>query len=148
LSNAFGKKESGRPAGRLVLVPLREPSLGAIVGALAPVPPATLEEHTMEADLARRIAANPKYQELKARRSRFGWLLAILMLIVYYGFILLVAFDKPFLAQRLGAGVTTSGMPIGFGVIVFTIVITGIYVRRANSEYDALSEQVAKEVLK
>jgi uncharacterized membrane protein (DUF485 family) len=102
----------------------------------------------MEADLARRIAANPKYQELKAKRSRFGWLLAILMLIVYYGFILLVAFDKPFLAQRLGAGVTTIGMPFGFGVIVFTIVITGIYVRRANSEYDALSEQVAKEVLK
>jgi uncharacterized membrane protein (DUF485 family) len=101
----------------------------------------------MEADLARRIAANPKYQELKAKRSRFGWLLAILMLIVYYGFILLVAFDKPFLAQRLGAGVTTIGMPIGFGVIVFTIVITGIYVRRANREYDALSEQVAKEVL-
>ena len=102
----------------------------------------------METDLARRIAANPKYQQLKARRSRFGWLLAILMLIVYYGFILLVAFDKPFLAQRLGAGVTTIGMPIGFGVIVFTIVITGIYVRRANREYDALSEQVAKEVLK
>ena len=101
----------------------------------------------METDLARRIAANPKYQQLKARRSRFGWLLAILMLIVYYGFILLVAFDKPFLAHRLGAGVTTIGMPIGFGVIVFTIVITGIYVRRANREYDALSEQVAKEVL-
>jgi uncharacterized membrane protein (DUF485 family) len=102
----------------------------------------------MEVDLARRIAANPSYQQLKARRSRFGWLLAILMLIVYYGFILLVAFDKPFLAQRMGAGVTTIGMPIGFGVIVFTIVITGIYVRRANSEYDALAEQVAKEVLK
>jgi uncharacterized membrane protein (DUF485 family) len=101
----------------------------------------------METDLARRIAANPKYQQLKVRRSRFGWLLAILMLIVYYGFILLVAFDKPFLAQRLGAGVTTIGMPIGFGVIVFTIVITGIYVRRANREYDALSEQIAKEVL-
>ena len=102
----------------------------------------------METDLARRIAVNPSYQQLKARRSRFGWLLAILMLIVYYGFILLVAFDKPFLAQRMGAGVTTIGMPIGFGVIVFTIVITGIYVRRANSEYDALAEQVAKEVLK
>ena len=50
--------------------------------------------------------------------------------------------------ELTGAGVTTIGMPIGFGVIVFTIVITGIYVRRANSEYDALSEQVAKEVLK
>ena len=101
----------------------------------------------METDLARRIAANPKYQQLKARRSRFGWLLAILMLIVYYGFILLVAFDKPFLAQRLGAGVTTIGMPIGFGVIVFPNVNTGNYVPRAHREYDALSEQVAKEVL-
>jgi uncharacterized membrane protein (DUF485 family) len=96
----------------------------------------------MEVDLARRIAANPSYQQLKARRSRFGWLLAILMLIVYYGFILLVAFDKPFLAQRMGAGVTTIGMPIGFGVIVFTIVITGIYVRRANSEFDDLTTRI------
>jgi uncharacterized membrane protein (DUF485 family) len=102
----------------------------------------------MEADLARRIAANPRYQELKAKRSRFGWLLAILMLIVYYGFILLVAFGKPFLAQRLGAGVTTIGMPIGFGVIVFTIVITGIYVRRANSEFDRLTAEIMKEATK
>jgi uncharacterized membrane protein (DUF485 family) len=102
----------------------------------------------METDLAHRIAANPKYQELKSKRTSFGWTLTILMMIVYYGFILLVAFAKPFLAQRLGAGVTTIGMPIGFGVILFTIIITGIYVRRANSEFDALSDQVAREALK
>jgi uncharacterized membrane protein (DUF485 family) len=102
----------------------------------------------MESDLARRISANPLYQELKAKRSRFGWLLAIAMLVVYYGFILLVAFDKPFLAQRLGSGVTTIGMPIGFGVIVFTVVITAIYVRRANAEYDELTERIKKEALK
>jgi uncharacterized membrane protein (DUF485 family) len=102
----------------------------------------------MEADLAQRIARNPKYQELKAKRTRFGWLLTILMLIVYYGFIMLVAFNKPFLAQRLGEGVTTIGMPIGFGVIIFTVLITGIYVRRANREYDALTDAIAKEALK
>lgn len=102
----------------------------------------------MDTDLTRRIAAHPKYQELKAKRTRFGWWLALAMMIVYYGFILLVAFDKPFLATRIGAGVTTIGMPIGLGVIVFTIVITGIYVRRANREYDALTEEVAKAVLK
>ena len=39
-------------------------------------------------------------------------------------------------------------MPIGLGVIVFTIVITGIYVDRANGEYDALTDQIAKEALK
>ena len=102
----------------------------------------------MALDLTARIASNPKYQELKARRSRLGWWLALAMMVVYYGFILLVAFDKPFLATRIGAGVTTIGMPIGLGVIVFTIVITAIYVRRANSEYDALAEQIAKEALK
>ena len=102
----------------------------------------------MDTDLTRRIAAHPKYQELKAKRTSLGWLLALAMMIVYYGFILLVAFNKPFLAQRLGDGVTTIGMPIGLGVIVFTIVITGIYVRRANTEFDRLTDEIAKAVLK
>jgi len=102
----------------------------------------------MDTDLTRRIAAHPKYQELKAKRTSLGWWLALAMMIVYYGFILLVAFNKPFLAQRLGDGVTTIGMPIGLGVIVFTIVITGIYVRRANTEFDRLTDEIAKAVLK
>jgi uncharacterized membrane protein (DUF485 family) len=102
----------------------------------------------MDDDLSRRIAADPSYQQLKARRTRLGWILTIAMLLVYYGFILLVAFAKPFLATRIGEGVTTVGMPLGLAVIVFTIIITGIYVRRANSEFDVLSEQVAKKVLK
>ena len=102
----------------------------------------------MEDDLVRRIASHPRYQELKAKRTSFGMWLTLAMMVVYYGFILLVAFNKPFLATRLGAGVITYAMPIGFGVIVFTIVITAIYVRRANSEYDSLAEQISKAVLK
>jgi len=102
----------------------------------------------MDDDLTARIVNDPRYQELKSRRSRFGWWLTAAMLIVYYGFILLVAFDKPLLATRLGSGVTTIGMPLGLGVIVFTIVITGIYVRRANNEYDDLTDRIAKGVLK
>jgi uncharacterized membrane protein (DUF485 family) len=103
---------------------------------------------SMQADLAQRIAAHPRYQELKAKRTSFGWWLTAAMLAVYYGFILLVAFDKPLLASRIGAGVTTLGMPIGLGVIVFTVVITAFYVRRANSEFDALSEEINRAVLK
>ena len=102
----------------------------------------------MATDLTTRILNDPNYQTLKARRTRFGWSLTIAMLVVYYGFILLVAFDKPFLATRLGAGVTTIGMPIGLAVIVFTVIITAVYVRRANSEYDALTELIAKAALK
>jgi uncharacterized membrane protein (DUF485 family) len=102
---------------------------------------------TMQPDLTARILSDPNYQQLKAKRSRFGWWLTLAMLVVYYGFIVLVAFDKPFLATRLGTGVTTIGMPIGLGVIIFTVVITAIYVRRANSEYDALTERITKAAL-
>jgi len=101
----------------------------------------------MEVDLARRIAAHPKYRELKAKRTSFGWWLTLAMMVVYYGFILLVAFNKEFLAQRIGSGVMTIGIPIGFGVIVFTIVITAIYVKRANREFDELTADIAKAVL-
>lgn len=102
----------------------------------------------MDASLASRIAADPDYQALKSRRSRFGWVLTLAMLIVYYGFILLIAFRKDILAVRIGSGVMTWGIPIGFGVIVFTVLITAIYVRRANGEFDALSETIKQRVLK
>ncbi|MBL8289915.1 MAG: DUF485 domain-containing protein [Rubrivivax sp.] len=102
----------------------------------------------MDDTLVAKVTAHPRYQELKARRTRLGVWLTIAMLVVYYGFILLVAFDKPLLASRIGDGVTTLGMPIGLGVIVFTIVITAIYVRRANSEFDRLSDDINKAVLK
>lgn len=95
-----------------------------------------------------RIKNNPKYKELTSKRSSFGWLLAILMLVVYYGYIALIAFNKPFLAQPIGSGVTTVGIPIGMGVIVFTIIITGIYVRRANDEYDRLTAEILAEETK
>lgn len=95
-----------------------------------------------------RIEANPKYHELKRKRNGFGWMLTVLMLVVYYGYIALIAFNKPFLAQPIGAGVTTLGIPIGMGVIIFTIVITGIYVRRANGEYDRLTAEILKEASK
>ena len=102
----------------------------------------------MDVALANKIASHPKYQELKSKRSSFGWWLTLAMMIVYYGFILLVAFNKPFLTSRLGEGVMTMGIPVGLGVILFTIVITAIYVRRANSEFDVLSEELNKAVLK
>jgi uncharacterized membrane protein (DUF485 family) len=102
----------------------------------------------METPLAERIAADPNYQALKSRRSSFGWSLTIAMLVVYYGFILLIAFEKGLLAARIGDNVITWGIPIGFGVIVFTILITGIYVRRANGEFDELSEKIKEKALK
>ena len=101
----------------------------------------------MEADLVLKIQSNPKYRQLVATRSRLGWILTALMMLVYYGFILLVAFNKELMLTRIGNGVMTLAMPIGLIVIVFTILITGYYVYRANSEFDALTAEICKEVL-
>ncbi len=95
-----------------------------------------------------KIQKHPKYLELRKKRNVFGWGLTLLMMVVYYGYIALIAFDKPFLAQPIGAGVTSLGVPIGLGVIVFTILITALYVRRANSEFDDLTAAILKDVSK
>ena len=95
-----------------------------------------------------KILRDPKYQELQSKRNRLAVILTILMLVVYYGYIALIAFDKEFLAQPIGSGVTTLGIPIGFGVIVFTVLITGIYVRRANGEFDTLTKEILKDASK
>ena len=100
----------------------------------------------MSDPLTEKIERDPTYQKLKAERTRFGWTLTILMLVVYYGFIGLIAFDKELLLTRIGDGVMTWGIPIGFGVIVFTIIITAIYVRRANKRYDAMTEEIVRRV--
>ena len=100
----------------------------------------------MEQDLVQRIKADPDYHTLVRTRSRFGWTLTWAMMIVYYGFTLLVAFNKEFLGTRIGDGVTTWGIPLGLFVILFTILITGIYVRRANSRYDELTAAIRAKV--
>ena len=102
----------------------------------------------MEDELVQKILRNPRYHELKSKRSKFGWWLTLAMMVVYYGFITLVAFDKALLATPLGAGVMTLGIPVGFGVILFTIVITAIYVKRANTEFDELSNELTKAAYK
>ena len=94
-----------------------------------------------------KIHNHPQYAELRRQRNTFGWALTAIMVCVYYGFISLIAFNKPFLAQPLGIVVTTLGVPLGMGVIVFTVLITGIYVRRANKRYDALTRAILKDTM-
>jgi uncharacterized membrane protein (DUF485 family) len=73
------------------------------------------EKSTVTDLLMVKIEANPKYHELRQKRSGFGWQLTARMMVVYYGYIALIAFNKPFLAQPIGAGVTALGIPIGMG---------------------------------
>ena len=92
-----------------------------------------------------KIERDPNYQELVRRRSSLGWMLSLIMLVVYFGFILLVAYAPSFLGAPLGSGVTTIGIPIGLSVIVLAFVLTGLYVRQANSSYDVLVRKIVEE---
>ncbi len=92
------------------------------------------------------ILRSPKFQELARSRSSFGWTLTVVMLVIYYGFILLVAYDKPLLAEKIGSGETTSvGILVGLGVIIAAFLLTLIYVVRANGRYDELTREVKAE---
>lgn len=102
----------------------------------------------MQDPVVARIQRHPKYLALRRKRNLLGVSLTVAMLAVYYGFIALIAFDKPFLAQPLGSGVTSLGVPIGMGVIVFTVIVTAVYVKRANSEFDQLTRDLLKETAK
>jgi uncharacterized membrane protein (DUF485 family) len=90
-----------------------------------------------ESGALERLADDPRYRRLVARRGRLGAVLTAIMLVVYFGFVLLVAFDKPLLARSMSGGATSIGIPVGLGVILLAIVLTGIYVRAANREFDA-----------
>jgi uncharacterized membrane protein (DUF485 family) len=92
------------------------------------------------------ILQSPSFQELVKTRSRFGWILSILMLVIYLGFILLVAFDKPLLAQKIGGGTISLGIVLGLGVILTAFALTAVYVIRANGRYDDLTDQVKREM--
>src|SRR4030095_13183126 len=73
--------------------------------------PGAIEENNMADPVVAKIQANPMYLELRKKRNRIGWFLATLMMVVYYGYIALIAFDKEFLAPPIGNGVTTLGTP-------------------------------------
>lgn len=96
-----------------------------------------------------RIRRNPRFQALVSKRNGYSLIMTVLMLIAYFGYILLIAFDKEGLAVKLGEGMVTSvGIPLGLGVILFTIIITAIYVKRANTEFDTEAAEILKEAQK
>ena len=94
-----------------------------------------------------RIAEDPRYKRLVKRRGRFTWTLTLIMLAAYFGYILLIAFDKEFLARPIADGAVTSvGIPLGLGVILLAILLTGIYVSRASRQFDAEVEALRREI--
>ncbi len=78
---------------------------------------------------------DPRLEAVGAARWRVAIALTIAMMVVYFGFILLVAFNKPLLGVLVAPGLSL-GILLGALVIVAAWALTWIYVRWANTHYD------------
>ena len=92
------------------------------------------------------VLRNATFRRLTTERSSFAWTLSTIMIVVYVGFILLVAFDRGLLATKIGGGTTSLGILLGLGVIVIAFALTGVYVYRANGRYDAMARALTEEL--
>lgn len=101
----------------------------------------------MRQDLVEAVKSHPRYQELVCSRRCFALNLTLAMLAIYYGLILTIAFAPSWLGTPVAPGAaTTIGIPIGIGVILSAIALTGLYVAKANSKFDALTRMIQEDV--
>ncbi len=103
----------------------------------------------MSSEMYERMRVNPKFQELISKRGRFAWTLAFIVLSMFYGFVMVVAFNPAALGQPVSEGsMLTVGVAVELFMFIFFWSLTAVYVKRANSEFDALTQEIVKEAWK
>jgi len=103
----------------------------------------------MSSAMYERMRSNPKFQELVTKRSKFAWTLAAIVLIMFYGFVLVVAFTPASLGKPVSEGsMLTVGVAVELFMFIFFWSLTAVYVRRANTEFDSLTQEIVKEAWK
>ena len=91
------------------------------------------------------VAADPRYCDLVSRRARLGWSLSATIFFAFAGYLMLIAFDKAALGAPIAGGVTSIGIPVGLGLIMFAIALTGLYVAHANRRHDPQMTEILEE---
>jgi uncharacterized membrane protein (DUF485 family) len=92
-----------------------------------------------------KIQETEEFKKFVTKKWTVSLILAAIMLIAYFGFILTVAFNKEILSAKITKGLTL-GIPVGLGIIVLAWVLTGIYVSWANNKYDKKVEELKKKL--
>jgi uncharacterized membrane protein (DUF485 family) len=104
---------------------------------------------SMSAELYDRVKNNPKFHQLVTMRSRLAWGLSSIILLMYFSFIMLIAFAPDILGQPINhTSVITIGIPIGVIIIIMAFILTGVYVRKANKEFDQINQEIIDEAQK
>ena len=92
----------------------------------------------------KRLLESQGFRNLVVRRWRIALVLTAALFVLYYGFILLIALNKPLVSRRIG-GVTPIGIPLGAAVIVGSWALTAVYIAWANSYYDREAARLQDE---
>jgi len=92
------------------------------------------------------LRQHPDFIQLVRRKQRLTWSLTTCMLVIYFGFVLIMAFAPQVLAQPLAGGVTSLGIPAVVAVIMLSFLLTAIYVQQTNSVLDPLNDKLVQEV--
>ncbi len=100
----------------------------------------------MKDEVIDRIENNPKYKELVSKRTSFSIKLGIFVLVMFYAYILTIAFNKELLSTKIGDGLTTIAFPIALAILVISFLTTIIYVKRANTEFEDLTNEIKDDV--
>lgn len=96
--------------------------------------------------LYEKIRKNPKFAQLCQERGRFSLILSLIVLVPYYAFMMTVAFNPAFFADKFGdSTILTIGWPIGAVIIIGSWLLTGIYIRRANGAFEDLNQEIISE---
>ena len=101
---------------------------------------------TTRIDATTAMMADPRFKALVRARARLGWTLTAAMLAIYYGFILLIAYDGSFLAQIVAGSTTSLGLIIGLGVLLSAFVLVAIYVAVANTKFDRMTAELNRGI--
>ena len=93
---------------------------------------------------AHELLEDPEFKRLAKRKNSISLTLTVLMMLIYFGFIFLLAFAPSAISSPVSGA--TLGIPVGIGVILFAWVLTGVYVRWANDSYDTMVANVKKRI--
>lgn len=94
------------------------------------------------------ILEDEDFKAMVSKKNTFSYFMTIVELILYFGFVALIAYNKPFLARKLSAeSATTIGIPIAVLTIFFSWVLTTIYIFWANSKYDDMVKKIKDRVI-
>lgn len=100
----------------------------------------------LNSEIYDQVRLMPKYKKLVRTRRNFALMLAGVVFFIYFTFILIIAFSPKTLGITLGSGVTTIGIPMGICIILMCFILTGVYIKKANNEFDSLVNEIKEEL--